>query len=287
MLNTAVQIEPRRGLSPAQELIWTSQRLHPEVPLANMAILTTIEGPVDPERFINAVDQVVLGSDVLRMTVVEVDGIPHPGVMSDAPSQTRCIELPLNELESWMDDQIAVPLDTATAVYDSVLISHGPASWSWWMNIHHIATDAGSSAQIFRAVSEAYEGQWQPGMSYQDFTKLVVTQQQTPRWQRAVEYWKTLDQPTEPTGLYKPDAGPTTRAERVRVEMAGTRTQRMQELLADRFQLLTPDMSLTVALATALATYLWRLNGSDRVVIGLPVHNRSDSRGQDRYRAIG
>ena len=149
-----VQLRPRKRLTASQELIWASQRLNPDVPLANMANVTRVEGVIDPERFIAAVDRVVQASDVLRMIVREVDGIPHPNVASSPPQTTAHIIMPLDELDRWMADRIETPLDVGRCVYDSVLIEHEPEIWSWWMDIHHIATDAASSAQVFRAVAD-------------------------------------------------------------------------------------------------------------------------------------
>ncbi len=44
-----------------------------------------------------------------------------------------------------------------TGVYDSVLLRHADDDWTWWLDIHHIATDAWSSALIFEATSAIYE----------------------------------------------------------------------------------------------------------------------------------
>ena len=76
----AVHLEPRKSLTPAQELIWTSQRLQPDSPHQNMALLTRFDDAVDPKRFCAAVDAVVAQSDALRTRIRAVDGVPHPVV---------------------------------------------------------------------------------------------------------------------------------------------------------------------------------------------------------------
>ncbi|NNF53741.1 MAG: amino acid adenylation domain-containing protein [Acidimicrobiales bacterium] len=276
-MSTPVHLTPNRQLTPAQELLWTSQRLHPDVPLANMATIATIEGIIDPDRFVAAVDQVIGGSDVLRLRISEINAVPYPTLVSEPPSQTLLIQLPAEELHEWMHLRISQPLDLGTSVYDSVLIQHDVDSWSWWMNIHHIATDAASSAEIFRAVADAYHGRWQPPVAYSEFADQLVSLRQTDRWRRAIEYWAEVDHSVGETSLYSPDSGAKTQAERVGIPMLPDRQDRLDALLANQFRLLSPDLSLTVALATALAAYLFRLNGAERIVIGVPVHNRSSN----------
>ena len=274
-MTTPVRLHPRRALTPAQELIWTAQRLHPEVPLSNMANLSTFEAPIEPGRFVEAVDRVVAGSDALRTTIVEIDGVPHPRTAPEPPSPTEVVAVPDDELDAWMQDRISRPLDVSDGVYDSALLDHGDGRWSWWMNVHHIATDAASSALIFRAVADAYAGEWEPSGTYADLADSLEAARSTSRWRSAADHWAQFRPSPDATPLYRPDRGPTTRAERVRVEMAGPRQEALDSLLGDRFRLLSPDLSMTVALATVVAVYLRGLGSRERVTIGLPIHHRS------------
>ncbi len=273
-MTSPVRLRPRRNLTPAQELIWTAQRLHPEVPLANMANLSTFAEPVDPERFVAAVDRVVAASDALRTTVREVEGVPHPRIEELPPRATEVASIERDDLESWMRERIARPLDVSECVYDSVLLVDETGEWSWWMNVHHIATDAASSALIFQSVAAAYHDDWAPGPTYGELADEVEADQSSDRTQAARAHWAELDAAPEPTPLYRPDTGSDTRAERVLVSM-DDRSERLDRLLADRFRLLSPDLSLTAALLAALGVYLRRVGGGDRVTVGLPVHHRS------------
>ncbi len=275
-----VRLEPRRRLTPSQELIWTSQRLHPDVPLANMANLSTIDAAIDPDRFVAAVDTVVRGADVLRTVVRTVDGVPHPTIRQDPPRITDVIEVPWTEMDAWCADRIAEPLQIEESVYDSVLIRHpdagpdedAPGAWSWWFDCHHVATDAASSATIFRAVAAAYTGEWEPGRSYDELAASIDAAADSPRVVAARQHWLQNAPTAVHTSLYRPDAGPSTAAERIEIDLA-SREQQFDDLLADRFRLISPDLSLTVALGTVLSAFLSRL-GNDRIVIGVPVHHR-------------
>ena len=148
-MSSSVHLHPRRSLSPAQELIWTSQRLEPESPHQNMTLLTKFDVSIDPDRFDAAVDAVVGRSDALRTTVRDVDGVPHPTIAASAPVGCKLARVAPADLERWMDERISVPLDVSHSCYESVLVDLGEDAWAWFMNVHHIAIDATSSANLF------------------------------------------------------------------------------------------------------------------------------------------
>ncbi|MFA9563760.1 MAG: condensation domain-containing protein, partial [Acidimicrobiales bacterium] len=164
-----VEIRPRGGPTAAitrtQSLIWTSQRLHPDVPLANMGKRFRISGAIEVDRFVTAFDTVVRACDVLRAVIVE--GQPGPGpagavgpaarIHDAPPATTEVIDLPLAELDEWCAQRISVPIDATSCMYDSVLLRHADDDWTWWLDLHHVATDAWSSALIFEATATAYE----------------------------------------------------------------------------------------------------------------------------------
>ena len=149
---TPVAVSPKAvaegPLSRTQELIWTSQRLSPRTPLANMGKLHRIRGRLDPDRLADAFDLVVRASDALRTVVVDRPGhAPVARVLATPPSRTDVVELAIGELGSWERNRIADPIDIRSSGYDSVVLFHGPDDWSWWLDLHHVVTDAFSSAK--------------------------------------------------------------------------------------------------------------------------------------------
>lgn len=273
-MSNPVYLTPRRSLTPSQELIWTSQRLQPDSPHQNMALITRFGAPIDPERFRTAVDAVVERSDALRTIVREVDGVPHPAMSPTAPSPCALVEVAPEELDSWMRERIGVPIDVSNAAYESVLVDHGEDEFSWFVNVHHIVIDAASSANFFNAVAEEYHGRAVDVSNYGDVWHELSTGVPAKRVEKARDHWMGGEDEERPTALYRPDSGPTSAADRVSIDMAQGRQQALDALLAERFRLLSPDLSLTVALATALGGYLARL-GNEHLTIGVPIHHRS------------
>ena len=256
-MSSPVQLRPRRSLTSAQELIWTSQRLHRDAPHQNMGLLTRFSEAIDPERFLDAVDTVISASDALRTRVWEIDGVPHPTVVTDPPAPCRHIEVADHELDSWVAQQVSVPIDVAEAAYDSVLIQTESA-WLWWMNAHHIVIDASSSANFFNAVAAAYHGHSWELPNYVDTYAQLRTVHKPERVQRATDMWARAGE-APPTQLYRPDSGATSLAERVWVAMTDERQRALDEGLGAELRLLSSDLSLSAALATILAAYLGRL----------------------------
>lgn len=272
-MTNSVYLSPRRSLTPSQELIWTSQRLQPDSPHQNMALITRFDAPIDAGRFLHAVDVVASRSDALRTTVREVDGVPHPAIASATPSPCTVLRLDEARLDDWLADRIARPIDIATAAYESVLLDHGSDRWSWFVNVHHIVIDAASSANFFNAVADEYHGSPADVPSYTDVWTEMSSQSDTARFEKARDHW-ALSREATPTSMYRPDSGPTSTADRITIEMDSGRQTQLDALLSDRFKLLSPDLSLMTALATALSAYLARL-GNESITVGIPIHHRS------------
>ncbi len=110
---TPVQISGTTATLPltrTQQLIWTSQRLNPEVPLANMGKRFRISGPLDADRFIRSFDAVVRACDVLRTVIVDRRDVGRQSrpagadrsaarVLDAPPSPTELVELSVDELD--------------------------------------------------------------------------------------------------------------------------------------------------------------------------------------------
>ncbi len=239
-----------------------------------MALLTTFGAPIDADRFLEAVDAVVRTSDALRTTVREIDGVPHPILSAVPPSTTKVLRLDREDLDEWMHTRISRPIDLDKAAYESALIDHGNDEWSWFVNVHHIVIDAASSANFFNAVANQYHGQDYELPKYADVWAELSEMQNAARLDNARDHWALTEGDAAPTSMYRPDSGPTSLADRVNIDMSAGRQHALDALLEDRFRLLSPGLSLTVALATALSAYLAKL-GNDDVTIGIPIHHRS------------
>lgn len=258
----------RRALTPAQELIWTSQRLAPDAPLMNMATVCRFDRAIDPERFVAAFESVVMASDALRMVFGIDNGMPFAEVSDRSPARTSLVSLPSDAVASWMRNRIATPIDVTQSSYDSVLIE-SEGSWIWWLDLHHLVTDAASSALVYRATAAAYHGEPFELGSYGDLTDAMTSGRSSDRWVKAARRWGGST--TSLSGPALRDG--STQSERIDVDL-GERQRPLDALFSGRFRGLSRDITILTTLATATAAYLHRIDGSGEVTIGVPVHHR-------------
>ncbi len=269
-------------LTNVQRQIWTSQRLSPDAPLANMGKVHRIVGPIDAARFVRAVDEVVSASDALRTVVVDRPGRePRARVLAAPPQHTDVVEIPESDLEAWCSERIAAPIDARTCSYDSVLLRHGDESWTWWLDLHHVVTDGWSSSLVFDAVSAAYErSSPDDGATESDIDASVSfydhVASNSPPSQNA-----RVRPPTEGVAIapYGPRGPRTTSVERSELPDGASLLEPN-----DRYRAFSPSMATLGVLAVATAVTLARLDGRRSITLGVPLHRR---RGPVAPRVIG
>ena len=284
-------------LSRTQSDIWTSQRLYPDLPVANMGKRSRITGQVDPERLIRSFDAVVRHCEVLRTVMNDrsVPGDPPAArVLLDPPASTDVIDLPLDQLDEWCAQRISTPIDAGICVYDSVLLRHADDDWTWWLDLHHLATDAWGSALIFEATSAAYhhaDGEFDLSeliarQYYRDGDEAVAATDPAGAEQRAAE-WAADRQaagPQPPIEMYGPRGPRTTAVGRVQVPFTSEQTDRLDAAITSDYRSISRELSLLAIAATSTAIAVHQLDGRSSVVLGVPVHHR---RSRDAKRIVG
>ena len=239
-----------RPLAPMQRALWMSQRMNPEAPVQNMALLVHIDDRIDPARLAVAFEKLVDQVDVLRTRIIEPQGTPI--VRLDAePQQAATLPISRADAEQWATARVAPPIDISVRGYDSVMLQHEDNTVSWYLALHHTITDATSSANVFAATAAIYHGeQVDPGSYYawaQQFSKTSIDADESPdakRRAQATTYWQQrkpapgIDQLYQPADRRDGQAGGYRRdgARRGSRRMVGSKPKRLAGL--DRF--LTP-----------------------------------------------
>ncbi|MEM1334978.1 MAG: condensation domain-containing protein, partial [Actinomycetota bacterium] len=261
-------------LTDTQRRIWAAQRLHPDVPLANMGDRIRLAGVIDPGRFVASFDAVVQHSAMLRSVVVDADSIE---VLPRSPRTTEVLDLDLDDLDDWIAARVGVPIDATRCVYDSVLLRHADDDWTWWLCIHHVATDATSSALVVSATSSAYLADVDPAaapleMLTGDVGHLDVHPGPTGGPVANDARSPTTDAPTTRPGLGLTVGPPTTRSDRYAVD--ATVVERVHAALDGPYRTLSTDLGALVLAAMSLALLARRFDGADEITIGVPMHGR-------------
>lgn len=147
-------------LTGAQAGIWLAQQLAPGSPVYNTADAVELEGAFDESviatsiravldeaealhaRFLDTADgpvQVLQRARDWALPAVDLRGTPDPSAAADA----------------WMADDLAQAVDlSAGPLFTAALLRTGDTAWTWYLRIHHIATDAYATALLMRRVAE-------------------------------------------------------------------------------------------------------------------------------------
>ncbi|GLZ39388.1 non-ribosomal peptide synthetase [Actinokineospora sp. NBRC 105648] len=152
----------RLPLSSAQAGIWVGERLYPGTAQYNCGVFADLDGPVDAEVFGAAVRAVVAEAEALRSTFSEVDGEPVQEISATAEAAVVVVDLraeadPDSAAWQWMRDDLAVPLDLATApLCAHVLFRLGDEQWRCYFRYHHIVLDGFAAHLYLSRVAEVY-----------------------------------------------------------------------------------------------------------------------------------
>ena len=285
-------------LTASEQLIWAGQQLDPAAPLYNMALAIEIATAVDVPAFLAAFERLVAETDALRTSFVEVEGRPVRLVRQNVPARVELVCLP----ESDVDDASAMALLEARTrralpldgiLFDCALIERRPDRFVWYLNQHHLITDAWSVGVLHRRMSALYRATLDTMRDRTDaagdatealrarecptFDAYVEHQRSlrgSARLTRALAYWDGT-RATRSVRLYGDTNPGSGRTHRVRVRLGPERTAALRSVVAAApFRALTPEQSRFQLFATLLLAWLHRVSDSDTVAIGTPWHNR-------------
>ncbi len=264
-------------LAPAQALIWSGARIHPDAPFANMTTLSRLNVDVNVERFFAAFDAVVAAHESLRTVFEESSSAPLARVLDVAPRRVEHVVLDNEDtLQGWMRTRLAQPLDYTECCYDGVLLSVAGRTL-WWLALHHLITDATSSALIFAHLSAAYAGEQVPSSSYAVYLRELNERQNHKAWKRAQSHWEQFSSIAQTPSLYHSARAATTHSTRVAISLTPARRAGIARLLSDEFKTLSPQLGWSAMLATVTAVFRHRLSDCGSTVFAVPVHNRDRS----------
>jgi len=186
------------GLTASEQLIWTGQRLDPTAPLYNMALAIEIAAPVDVPAFVAAFQRLVRETDALRSSFIEVDGHPRRVVMRDVPAHVELLCLAERDHD---DASLMRLLEARTrrvfaldgVLFDCCLIERRPDRFVWYLNQHHLITDAWSVGVLHRRMAALYENAAdRPVPQFDAFEAYQRSLRGSARLTRALAYWDAV-----------------------------------------------------------------------------------------------
>ena len=286
----------RSNLTRAQLLIWIGQKLSPGVPLYNMSLAITVRGALDRNRFERAFDALVTDCDALRSVVEERDGVPFQKVLSDDDVRARCglAQLdftgrtdPAGAARHWMEQRCRRSFDIAQIGIDAALLRLSDRVHVWFLNQHHLFTDAWSSQLLVERLNAHYGALGGHGreipegpVSYADWAVWLAERQASERTRSAQSHWRGSAPPTTaPAALYGTGAARTPATAREQLVLGPQRNQGLRALASGvALPAISADLQLHCLFAALTAAFIHRLADGASACIGTPVHNRSHPR---------
>ena len=149
-----------RALTHSENLVWTGQQLAGEQPLYSM-VLGFLLSDIEPGPFCRAFERLVERCPPLHAAIR--GGTSHPEMVY---RQAEPVELPvydftaepaaLERARDWMSHRASRPFAANAPLVDSALLQIGERRYIWYLNQHHIMTDAWSCRLLLNAMDEDY-----------------------------------------------------------------------------------------------------------------------------------
>ncbi|MFJ3531638.1 amino acid adenylation domain-containing protein [Streptomyces sp. NPDC090132] len=276
-------------LTSAQRGIWFAQRIGADGAAYNVAEYADVRGPLDPAVLRTAVGRVADGTEALRVTFMERDGVPFQRVHRTGAADRPPLDVPLVDLSGYQDPHGEALRRMETALRQPADIATGPlvrltlyrladTRHLFHQQVHHLALDGYGAALALARIAEAYTAVLTPSegepprltggalapLIDEEDAYLASGQHSADR-----EFWtRYLSDSPVPA---RPDAnGPASGSGslRMRAEVSPDRADRLRAAARES------GVGWPTFFMTALAVYTHRSRGVGEAVLGLPVTAR-------------
>jgi len=287
------------NLHPRQLQVWIAQKLLSNQAVYNLPMALTISRNIDPVYFQQAFQTLINSSDALRMTFKEVRGSPIRRVAPKLDYDLPFLDFstganPPAAVQTWLRAEAIKTFDMERRLFDAALLKVSSDEFVWYLNTHHLISDAWSIQLIYRTMAQLYaravNGNLPKKIILNSFDSATASEKQAEhsiRASRAETYWKRkLSGVADSLHFYG-----------VAVSKAGTRvTRRVCELSYERSEMLKRviheidhreihgDVLLLNAFYAVLCAYLARFHDQWNCFVGMASHNR---RGNVSKQTIG
>lgn len=280
-------------LTQSQSLLWIGQEMNPESPMYNMVMSYEFKGAISPAKFNIAFQELITQSDALRSVFLVEEGIPVQKYLPTINYEFEFVDFsndinPKETYKNWEKQRVSKQFDLEKCLFDSVLIKLSETNFIWYINQHHLITDGWSTTIIFSKMSDLYAKALQNNIenleelptyqSYAVYCKEIVTSGKT---EAALKHWqeKLLDLPSSQPLYFKKETPLKTSSERSLIKLGKDRSLKIEELANKKgIRGWTIDSTKYNLFLTILFSFLYRITGQERLLVGSPTHNRTSKK---------
>jgi amino acid adenylation domain-containing protein len=284
-------------LTHSQTQIWVGQRLDPESPLYNMTFAFVLEEELETDVFCEAWRRVVDGSEALRTRVVEQPDGSIGRSVQPTGRETETLDFesdpePEKAFQRWCEERCSRALPLDGPLVDSVIVRLGGGRTGWYLNQHHLITDAWSTQLLYREVSLEYAallggGSSEPTPRVDYYPTALALQARSEVRDEAEEHWaQRRDHPGRSVPLYgRSSQLEETASTRWTLELDEERSRNLERLCQlEGFVSPFEELSRFGVFATLLVSWLHRISSSHEIGFDSPVAGRPT---QAAKRALG
>lgn len=272
-------------LTHPQKSIWYTDRLHPGTCIGTISATLKIGKRLDPRIMECAVNQVLSANAAYHLRFRESGGEPRQYLHPAGYYRLPVVDLTgegSGALHAWDEEQTRIPFSSMQdPLYYFALVQTGPGSSAFFVRIHHLLSDAWSLVQLANEVMEYYVALEQdpsfvaePNPSYLEYVQREQEYLASERCRLDRAFWEAqYRMAPEPTAIKKSVSGTgCLRAQRASFVLPGKLSAQIRQYCAAN------QTSLFSLFYAALCMYICRVQGKERITIGVPVLNRTSAR---------
>ena len=260
------------------------QRIAGRAPIYNMALAFSLQG-LDTQRFIQAFRRLTSAFGPLRSSVREGPEGPFLDFAKARPRDLTSMDLrmeqsPQQAARIWMQEAVAEPFETGEALCRSALLRLADDRYIWFLNQHHLITDAWSCKLLLAMMDRIYHEE-ATGETEIQFGR-PETPSAKPLFEQARKYWqqiyRTVPQQDAVFGRLNSARDPA--SDRLEYELDPEEAGRLQAVAVREFPAISPSISLFVAFSTLLVALVSRISQRRRIGFEAPFANRATKHDQ-------
>lgn len=277
------------NLTQSQLLIWTGQQLQPTSPMYNMTFLFSYNGPIEEYHFKAAFQTLIDKSDAMRTVFNTVQDVPQQAILSSLTYELEILDWSKkqannDDISKWVKIRNQKLFDLSKILFDAVLIKQSEEKYLFYLNQHHLITDAWSITiqhgflANYYALSLADQLDKAAAMpAFADYRELEKLSRANEKKEASRQYWaQKAEQANNFPSLYnRNNSNQTTHSRRIIVDLGSKRSDQLRLLATNKaIRSWNTDASMFNLFLTTLFAYIYRISGQQQIAIGAPTHNR-------------
>ena len=281
--------EHKISLTQGQQLLWVGQQLSPSSPLYNMAFIYRFNNHIDVEKFQTAFQLMLQQSEINRSRFLLNKGEAEQWISASLLYELPYLDLSVKEqpdeaLTHWLQTSIQKKFNLQEILFDSAIIKIANQEYIWYLNQHHLITDAWSKTVQYKLVINYYQQLLSEEevsvIKLPSFEKFVnfENKKRTTLNPSTITYWdqKESSLPAIPSLFDKQNPLGNTLTHRVTIRLSKEKTSLLRaNIKKGQFPAFSEHLSFFTFFLSILYLASFKRSGQTNLTIGTPIHNRN------------